>query len=60
VRLASSKPDLSSHFLLKGPKNEPRPSSCVLVSLGFEHVDDREDPDLGTVSEWRWSRPLAR
>lgn len=35
----------------------PNPSTGVLVSLGFEHVDDQEDPDVGTVWEWRWTRP---
>ncbi len=28
-----------------------------LVSLGFEHVDDQEDPEVGAVWEWRWTRP---
>lgn len=37
----------------------PNPSTGVLVSLGFEHVDHREDPEVGTVWEWRWIRPLA-
>lgn len=37
----------------------PNPSTGVLVSLGFEHVADREDPQVGTVWEWRWTRPLA-
>ncbi len=37
----------------------PNPSTGVLVSLGFEHVDDREDPEVGRVWEWRWIRPLA-
>jgi [ribosomal protein S5]-alanine N-acetyltransferase len=32
------------------------PSTGVLVSLGFEHVDDQEDPEVGTVWEWRWTR----
>ena len=35
----------------------PNPSTGVLVSLGFEHVGDQEDPDVGPVWEWRWSRP---
>ena len=35
----------------------PNPSTGVLVSLGFEHVDDQEDPEVGPVWEWRWSRP---
>ena len=34
----------------------PNPSTGVLVALGFEHVDDREDPDVGGIWEWRWSR----
>ncbi len=34
----------------------PNPSTGVLVSLGFEHVDDQEDPDVGTVWEWRLTR----
>ena len=34
----------------------PNPSMGVLVSLGFEHVDDQRDPDVGAVWEWRWSR----
>ena len=37
----------------------PNPSTGVLVSLGFEHVDDREDPEVGTVWEWRWTRVLV-
>ena len=35
----------------------PNPSTGVLVSLGFEHVDDQEDPEVGVVWEWRWTRP---
>jgi ribosomal-protein-alanine N-acetyltransferase len=31
----------------------------VLVSLGFEHTDDQEDPEVGAVWEWRWTRPLG-
>ena len=34
----------------------PNPSTGVLVSLGFEHVDDQEDPEVGAVWEWRWTR----
>jgi ribosomal-protein-alanine N-acetyltransferase len=34
----------------------PNPSTGVLVSLGFGHVDDQEDPDVGVVWEWRWTR----
>ena len=37
----------------------PNPSTGVLVSLGFEHVGDQEDPEVGTVWEWRWTRPLV-
>lgn len=35
----------------------PNPSTGVLVSLGFEHVADQEDPEVGAVWEWRWTRP---
>ena len=34
----------------------PNASTGVLVSLGFRHVADQEDPEVGTVWEWRWSR----
>ena len=37
----------------------PNPSTGVLVSLGFEHVADQEDPEVGTVWEWRWTRDLV-
>ena len=37
----------------------PSPSTGVLVSLGFEHVDIQEDPETGIVWEWRWTRPLS-
>jgi RimJ/RimL family protein N-acetyltransferase len=33
----------------------PNASTGVLLSLGFDHVDDRHDPELGTVWEWRWA-----
>jgi RimJ/RimL family protein N-acetyltransferase len=35
----------------------PNASTGVLVSLAFEHVADQEDPEVGTVWEWRWTRP---
>jgi RimJ/RimL family protein N-acetyltransferase len=35
----------------------PNPSTGVLVSLGFEHTDDQEDPEVGVVWEWSWTRP---
>lgn len=35
----------------------PNPSTGVLVSLGFAHTGDREDPEVGVVWEWRWTRP---
>jgi [ribosomal protein S5]-alanine N-acetyltransferase len=38
----------------------PNPSTGVLVSLGFEHVADQEDPEVGKVWEWRWTRPMVR
>jgi RimJ/RimL family protein N-acetyltransferase len=34
----------------------PNPSTGVLLSLGFEHVADQDDPGVGPVWEWRWSR----
>jgi ribosomal-protein-alanine N-acetyltransferase len=37
----------------------PNASTGVLVALGFEHVADQEDPDVGAVWEWRWTRVLA-
>ena len=35
----------------------PNPSTGVLVSLGFEHVAVADDPEVGTVWEWRWTAP---
>jgi [ribosomal protein S5]-alanine N-acetyltransferase len=37
----------------------PNASTGVLVSLDFEHVADQEDPEVGIVWEWRWSRLLV-
>jgi [ribosomal protein S5]-alanine N-acetyltransferase len=37
----------------------PNPSTGVLVSLGFEHVADQTDPEVGTVWEWRWTPPAT-
>ncbi len=37
----------------------PNPSAGVLVSLGFEHVAEQQDPEAGTVWEWIWTRPMA-
>ena len=34
----------------------PNPSTGVLVSLGFVHIGDREDAEVGTIWEWRWTR----
>ncbi len=36
----------------------PNPSTGVLVSMGFEHVADQADPDVGTVWEWSWTREV--
>jgi RimJ/RimL family protein N-acetyltransferase len=33
------------------------PSTGVLVSLGFQHVADQQDDEVGVVWEWRWTRP---
>jgi ribosomal-protein-alanine N-acetyltransferase len=30
----------------------PNPSTGVLMSLGFEHVDEQEDAEVGVVWEW--------
>ncbi len=35
----------------------PNPSTGLLVSLGFEHVGERADAELGTIWAWRWTRP---
>ncbi|HSL76690.1 MAG TPA: GNAT family protein [Candidatus Limnocylindrales bacterium] len=35
----------------------PNPSTGVLVSLGFVHIGDQEDAEVGTIWEWRWTRP---
>ena len=37
----------------------PNASTGVLVALGFVHVADQEDPEVGVVWEWRWTRPLG-
>ena len=37
----------------------PNPSTGVLASLGFEHVGDQEDPEVGTVWEWRLTRSVV-
>lgn len=37
----------------------PNPSTGVLRSLGFEHVGEQEDAEVGTVWAWRWSRVPA-
>ena len=33
----------------------PNPSTGVLLSLGFRHVADQQDADVGTIWEWRWT-----
>jgi len=53
--VASSEVDHVIAHTLPGPN----PSTGVLVSLSFEHVADQEDPEVGTVWEWRWTRPPA-
>jgi RimJ/RimL family protein N-acetyltransferase len=37
----------------------PNGSTGILTSLGFEHVADQQDPEVGTVWEWRWAPPRA-
>ena len=50
--VASGEVDHVMAHTLPGPNR----STGVLVSLGFAHVDDREDPEVGAVWEWRWTR----
>jgi RimJ/RimL family protein N-acetyltransferase len=38
----------------------PNPSTRLLTSLGFDHVDDQEDPEVGPVWAWRWTRQPVR
>jgi RimJ/RimL family protein N-acetyltransferase len=52
--VASGKVDHVIAHTLPGPN----PSTGALVSLGFEHVDDQQDPEVGLVWQWRWSRAL--
>ena len=35
----------------------PNPSTGVLRSLDFVHVTDQQDPEVGPVWAWRWTRP---
>lgn len=35
----------------------PNASTRVLQALGFEIVTEQQDHEVGTVWEWRWSRP---
>jgi RimJ/RimL family protein N-acetyltransferase len=37
----------------------PNPSTGVLMSLDFKHVKNQEDPEVGAVWEWRWTRSSA-
>lgn len=37
----------------------PNPSTGVLRSLDFEHVEVQQDPEVGVVWEWRWTRMPA-
>ena len=34
----------------------PNPSTGVLLSLGFEHVGEQDDPDVGAIWKWSWIR----
>ena len=52
VAVASGDVDHLTAHTLPGPNA----STGVLVSLGFAHVADDEDPEVGSVWEWRWSR----
>lgn len=53
--VASGEVDHVVAYTLPGPN----PSTGVLESLDFEHVENQEDPEVGVVSEWRWTRPLV-
>jgi ribosomal-protein-alanine N-acetyltransferase len=53
--VASSEVDHVIAHTLPGPNA----STGVLVSLDFEHVADQQDPEVGTVWEWRWTRLLV-
>ena len=53
--VASGKVDHVLAHTLPGPN----PSTGVLESLGFKHVDTQEDPEVGVAWEWRWTRPLG-
>ncbi|HET9422973.1 MAG TPA: GNAT family protein [Nocardioides sp.] len=35
----------------------PNASTGVLLSIGFEHVGEQEDPEAGVTWQWRWDRP---
>jgi len=35
----------------------PNASTGVLVSIGFEHVGQQEDPEAGLIWRWRWVSP---
>lgn len=37
----------------------PHASTGVLLSLAFQHVADRVDPEVGLVWEWRWTVPVV-
>ena len=32
----------------------PNATTGVLVSIGFEHVSEHEDPEAGPIWQWRW------
>ena len=56
IAVASGEVDHVEAHTLPGPN----PSTGVLVSLGFRHVADQEDPDSGVVWAWRWTRPFTQ
>jgi ribosomal-protein-alanine N-acetyltransferase len=55
LAVASGEVDNVVAHTLRGPN----PSTGVLVSLDFAHVADQEDPEVGVVWEWRWTRSPA-
>jgi ribosomal-protein-alanine N-acetyltransferase len=35
----------------------PNASTGVLLSIGFEHIAEQEDPESGSIWQWRWVGP---
>ena len=50
--VASGEVDVVVAHTLPGPNR----STGVVASLGFEHVAEQDDPEVGTFWDWRWAR----